>query len=148
MLTSVNRSDFGAGLIMAGTSAVFLFLGRNLDQGSAVSMGPGYFPRYVAIISLLIGLLLLVRSFKTPVQPLPSIRLRPLIFMLGSVLFFGLFIDRLGLAATAFVTLLIAGVADQWRPVRLLVTSTVVTIFVCVIFLRLLNVPFPLWPTL
>lgn len=148
MATAVNQSDLGAGLILAGSSSAFLYMARDLDHGSALAMGPGYFPRYVAGIGLLVGIALLIKALRGTDTPPPALRLRPLLLMLGSVSFFAQFVHLLGLAITAFCTIVIAGLADRhWRPLQLAATATLVALGVCILFVRLLGISLPIWPS-
>lgn len=46
----VHNSDFLAGLVMLGIGALAFYMALDYPFGSAVRMGPGYFPRVLAVI--------------------------------------------------------------------------------------------------
>ena len=66
----LNRKDLGAAAIFALIGGFFAIdTLRKLPLGTAVNMGPGYFPLLLAIVLLLLAVLVAVRAFQTTSTP-------------------------------------------------------------------------------
>ena len=50
-----HPKDFFAGLIFIGFGLVAVIIGSNYSLGTAARMGPGYFPRILGILLILLG---------------------------------------------------------------------------------------------
>lgn len=147
MLRMKRSSDLGAGVLLVVIPLAFLVTGWNLKHGTLVNMGPGHFPRYVAGVAILIGIMLIGKAIVAENVALPRLALRPLVCVLGSVAFFGFTIDTLGLPLTAICTVVLAGLAapkPNWRNIAMLAVG--MSIFVSLVFVEALGLPIPLWP--
>jgi Tripartite tricarboxylate transporter TctB family len=58
-----NGKDFWAGLMYLAFGAAFMLVARNYAMGSALRMGPAYFPTVLGGILVVLGLTVFVRSF-------------------------------------------------------------------------------------
>lgn len=147
MLRLKSSADMGAGILLAVIALAFLIAGRTLEHGNLVAMGPGHFPRYVAGLALLIGLVLIGKSIAVENTALPKIAVRPLACVLASVTFFGLTIDVLGLPlATAFTIVLASLAAPDLKWGRIALLAVGMAAFVSLVFVKGLGLPIPLWP--
>jgi hypothetical protein len=70
-----NGKDFWSGLMFIGFGLAFMFISRNYPMGSALRMGPAYFPTVLGGLMAVLGALVLIRSFfskiETPIKQLP-----------------------------------------------------------------------------
>lgn len=125
----------------------FVLVGIPLPQGTALEMGPGYFPRQVAWLALVVGLLLVLRSLRRDGPPLLRLRWRPLLATVCAVLVFGWSVGQLGLLITAPITLIIASLGAA-RPslLRLALLVVLVTAGASLVFVQLLGLTIPLLP--
>ncbi len=142
-----SSSDLGAGILLVVIPLAFLMAGKNLEHGTLFNMGPGQFPRYVAVLALLIGMVLIGKGIMAENVALPRLAFRPLACVLASVAFFGFAIDTLGLPLTAIFTVVLASLAApklKWRHIAML--SVGMSIFVSLVFVKALGLPIPLWP--
>jgi len=149
MLRLRNSPDIGAGILMVVISVLFLVLSWDLKQGTLFDMGPGHFPRYVAGIAFVIGVILVAKGLRQEAGGLAPFALRPFIFVLGAVALFSFVIEVLGLAVTAAATVVLASVGSaqiKWKAVAL--TAVGMSALVCIIFIEVLGLPIPLWPQL
>lgn len=147
MLRLKSSSDLGAGILLVVIPLAFLIAGRNLEHGTLVAMGPGHFPRYVAGLALLIGVVLIGKSIVVENTALPKIVFRPLACVLASVAFFGFTIDVLGLPLTTIFTIVLASLAApglKWRRTAMLAVG--MAALVSLVFVKGLGLPIPLWP--
>jgi putative tricarboxylic transport membrane protein len=145
-----NPRDFWAGLLfsMLGLfAAVYAVLNYNL--GSAVRMGPGYFPTWVGGIVALLGLALAIRSLRVAGPRLPRFHWRPTVFILGSSIAYGYALKPLGLLLSTILVVIISAAGGhefRWREAAIL--SVVLAVFALCVFVYALGLPFPLWPEL
>ncbi|MBP2231926.1 putative tricarboxylic transport membrane protein [Azospirillum agricola] len=99
---------WAAGLFVA-TGTAWLGLAGGYAIGNAGRMGPGFFPALVAGLLLAVGAAIGGTALARGSERFEPFRLRPLAAVLGSVLVFGLAVDRLGLLLTAVLLVVIAG---------------------------------------
>jgi hypothetical protein len=130
--------------------AVFLILGGfftyqslTLDLGTALRMGPGYFPLLLALILMLLGIVVLVQSVRVSGEPLGPIALRGMVFILPAPVFFGLTVRGLGFVPALFFTALIAAFASsRMKPTMALMLAAAITLFSVAVFSYALGLPF------
>ena len=60
-----NGKDFWAGVMYLGFGIAFVIVSRNYSMGSALRMGPAYFPTWLGGLLTLLGLIIMARSFKS-----------------------------------------------------------------------------------
>jgi hypothetical protein len=89
-----NGKDFWAGLMFLGVGLAFALVAQNYPMGSAVRMGPAYFPTALGGLLALLGLVVFLRSFASSIEhPVKvfAFRLPVLIasIVVGSISYFG-----------------------------------------------------------
>mgnify|MGYP006275905379 FL=1 len=142
-----SPADFGAGLVIVVIALAFLIAGAPLPQGTALEMGPGYFPRKIAWLALMVGGLILVRAVQRNGPSLFRFHARPLLATVCAVLIFGVCINRLGLLVTAPLVLGIAALGVPGLSVRqYLVLAAIVTSAAALVFVQGLGLTIPLFP--
>ena len=72
-----NQKDFAAGVIYVISGAGFALGALNYKVGEAARMGPGWFPLWIGILLVAVGLLVIGGSVKAsaspdPLQPRPD----------------------------------------------------------------------------
>ena len=143
-----DRKDFNAGVLYIGIGAFFAGFATNYPMGSAVRMGPAYFPTILGTLLVMLGLILVFRSFFMRGGELPTkTHWQPLLGILGAVLLFAILIDRVGLIATSALTMVVGSMGGwdfKWKEQ---VVNAVVMTSACVgIFYFGLGLPFRLFP--
>ena len=146
MLKVKSPQDFGAGVLFLLFGCAGLFLGRELDFGSARSMGPGYFPMLISGLIVLIGLIVVGRSLSVEGPAVERLQFRPILVLLVSLAVFSLLIREIGVVLTSILMMVVAAYA---RPkvalVETLVFAVCAAAFVALVFVFGLNQPMPLW---
>ncbi len=140
-------TEFVAGLFFAAQAALGLWLLHELRLGTAMRMGPGFLPTTVCYGLLVLGLIMVGRSFFTVGAPLDRWYPRPLAFVLGSLIVFALTIEPLGLFATILLVVAVAAFAtpeSRWREA--IVTALALAGFSVLVFVWLLGLPIASWP--
>jgi hypothetical protein len=146
MLKVKSPQDLGAGVLFLLFGCAGLVLGRELDFGTARSMGPGYFPMLISGLIILIGLVVTARSFSIEGPAIERLQFRPIVVLLVSLAIFSLLIREVGVVITSIVMMVAAAYA---RPkvaiVETLIFAVCVAAFVALVFVYGLNQPMPLW---
>jgi hypothetical protein len=146
MLRVRSPQDLGAGLVFVVIGLAGIYFGRNLAMGTAARMGPGYFPVMLSYLIVALGLIVSGRALATDGPDIERIQLRPIFFVIASLLIFGLLIDYTGLAITTVTLTVIAAFAR--REVNLIETLLLgggLALFTIAVFVYGLNQPLPAW---
>jgi putative tricarboxylic transport membrane protein len=143
-----NPTDFWAGIAFGGFGLFMaLYAATHYTLGSAVRMGPGYFPLWVGGIVALLGLILALRSLRVHGPSLPRFQWRATLFILGGAVAYGYLLKPAGLVLSTVAVVLITaagGYEFRWREALLLAVA--LAIFAVAVFIYALGLPFPLWP--
>ena len=91
-----NPRDFWAGAIYLALAIAGIWIGQDYQLGTSERMGPGYFPTALGSILAIFGVVSIARSFIRPGEAISAIAWRPLAFVLGSIVLFGLLLPRVG----------------------------------------------------
>jgi hypothetical protein len=146
MLKVRSPQDLGAGVLFLLIGCAGLFLGRDLEFGSARSMGPGYFPMLISGLIILIGLVVSVRSFSVDGPAIERLQIRPILVLLVSLAIFSLLIREIGVVFTSILMMVVAAYArPKVAVLETLLFAVCVAAFVALVFVYGLNQPMPLW---
>ncbi len=137
--------DVLAGLIYVAFGAVMLWVALGYRMGTASGMGPGYFPRVLAVIMIVLGLASLVRGLLVRGEAPEGIAWKPLVLVLGSTVLFGLLLERAGLIVALAALVLVSAAASKAFRVdwRALLGLLALIAFCILCFVRGLGVPMP-----
>jgi hypothetical protein len=140
-------TDLLAGLLFLALGAFAIIYGARYPIGTAARMGAGYFPRLASAGLLLIGGILVARSFLHDHEEVGAITLRPLILVLLGTLAFGLLIERAGLLLASIVIVFAARFAERdFRLAEVSALAAVLAGSMAVIFRYGLGLPLRLLP--
>ena len=140
-----SPKDFWAATIYLGVGLTAILLASDYGMGTALKMGPAYFPSVLGGLLILIGLISLIRSFITAGEPVPPFAYKPLIMIIGATVLFGATVRGAGLliALPVFVIITAYGSAKfRWGPALALAAG--MTIFCSLVFIKGLGIPLPL----
>jgi len=143
-----SPKDFWAGLMFIGVGLFFLVWAvANYQMGTAVRMGPAYFPAILGGLMAVLGFIVLLGSFAISGPPVPRFQFRPLILISLGCVVYGYLMKPLGLilatAALVFITAY-GGHEFKWKEVSIL--YVVLIIFSVLVFVKGLTLPFPICP--
>ena len=143
-----SPKDFWAGLMFVGFGGFFLVWALvNYQMGTAVRMGPAYFPALLGGLLATLGAIVLAGSFALEGPPVPEISLRPLLLISVACVVYGYLMKPLGLIlATAALVYISAfgGHEFKWKEVTILYVALIV--FSILVFVKGLTLPFPICP--
>jgi hypothetical protein len=138
--------DLLAGLIFIAFGLTFAGISLTYDLGTALRMGPGYFPFVLGLLLTLLGLAIAIEGFlKGEDAAIGTIPWRGLLLITAAVLVFGLGVKRLGLAPSLFVAVFLAALSSaRTGIVAALVMALGLTVLCILIFVEGLGMPVPL----
>ena len=140
-----NGKDFGTGLVYIFFGSSAILIARDYSMGTAIKMGPAYFPTILGGLLLAIGSISVIRSFIVPGTPIGAIAFKQLALVTVSVVTFAFVVRGLGLAI-ALPLLIIASAYGstrfRWRPTLLMAAG--LTIFCVLVFVKGLGIPLPI----
>jgi hypothetical protein len=147
MIRITNPKDFWAGALFVAIGVGTIILGSRYTLGSAARMGPGYFPRILGILLIVLGAVLALRGTRTSGPPLPRFHWRPLVVVLGSVVLFGAIVNWMGVALSTVILIVAASAASrEFRPREALIAGVLLATLAVGVFVIGLQLQLPIWP--
>jgi hypothetical protein len=142
-----SPKDLAAGLLFIAAGIAAIAIAANYTLGTAARMGPGYFPRMLGLLLIVLGAILAVRSLRLNGPPLPGWKWRPVLVTLGSVVMFGLIVNRAGLVVSTILLIVMASAASrEFRPREAVISGIVLAALVVGVFVIGLKLQLGIWP--
>jgi len=140
-----NPRDFWTGVLFIAVGAAAVLLARAYPMGTAMRMGPGYFPTLLGGLLAGLGLFILIRALARTGPPVGSLRCGPIALVLGPILLFGLLLRRVGLPGAILLLVLPSAWASRhfrWPAAAALAVGLAAGC--AILFVHLLGLPIPL----
>jgi len=142
-----NNRDFIAGLLLALIGVAAVVIARDYPFGTAMWMGPGYFPTVLGAVLALFGSYLIVRGLRFAEAVKGTWGWKPLGLITLSIVLFAATVERLGLIPALVLVLMVSALAARdFRLKEALVLTAVMTAVAVLIFPYALKLPYPLFP--
>ena len=142
-----SLKDFYAGLFFIFFGTATLVISRSYAMGTAIRMGPGYFPTILGGILTLLGLVISVRSFWMKGEPIKGGKIRPLLLILIAILAFAYLLERIGMVLASFLLIIVSSLGGgEFRFREVILFYFVLTALAVGIFIYGLGLPFKVWP--
>jgi len=139
--------DFFSGLIFIFFGVLVVLVARNYPMGSAVSMGPGYFPTLLGGVLTLLGFIIAARALWVSGEEVKSLALRPLVFVLGANLAFAIMVRSLGLVLATLALVFVSSLGGwEFRLREVTVLALALMALSVGLFVHGLGLPFNVWP--
>ena len=139
----VDPVNGACGALFIAVGLIFTYESWLLDMGTALRMGPGYFPLLLAFVLVLLGIIVLVQATRVKGEPVGPMAWRGMLLILPAPVVFGLTVQGLGFLPAIFLTALVSSFASlRMKPLAALVLSICVTLFSHVVFSWGLELPF------
>lgn len=140
-----GTKDFWSGLLYIFFGSTALIVGRDYGMGTALKMGPAYFPSVLGGLLIVVGAISVIRSFFVQGTPIGAFAMKQLAIVVGSVILFGLILRGAGLAiALPLLAIISASASSRFRWGSSIVMTAGLTVFCVLVFLKGLGVPLPL----
>lgn len=142
-----SPKDFWAGLMFIAFGLFFLVVARNYQMGSAVRMGPAYFPTVLGGIMAVLGGIVFFQSLVLEGAKMPKFSFKPIFFISLSLILFGYLLKPLGfILSLVILTFVSAFGGHEYKTKEVAILTVVLIIFSVLVFVKGLTLPFPLWP--
>jgi hypothetical protein len=142
----LENKDFWAGAFLIAIGATAIFIARNYAFGTALRMGPGYFPVVLGGLLILFGIFILAMGLRRSEKISGAWSIRGLIILPLSLLLFGVLIDRAGFVPALLVLIFGSATAStEFRFVEVLLFSVFMTALSVIVFVWGLGLPYPLF---
>jgi putative tricarboxylic transport membrane protein len=135
-----------SGLMFIGVGVATLTVAVEYRLGSALRMGPGYFPSVLGGVLIVLGILVLAKGLKSPEPIAGKWSLRALILLPLSLVLFGWLMEHAGFVP-ALVVLVVGSSAagEEFNALEALMLAGVLTFGAVAVFIWGLGLPFPLF---
>jgi putative tricarboxylic transport membrane protein len=140
-----SSKDFWTGLIYIFFGSSALIIARDYPMGTAIKMGPSYFPTILGGLMIVIGIISLVRSFLVTGTPIGKFTFKGLALVVFSTILFGLLVRGAGLVIALPLLVIVSAYASRefrWGPS--LIMAAGLTLFCIAVFLKGLGIPLPI----
>jgi drug/metabolite transporter (DMT)-like permease len=156
-----HPKNFWGGVLFAAIGALFAVIAKGIKLGDTVllqgyamgtpaRMGPAFFPFWLGLILFFIGLAIAVMGVREEGGPdarFPQFHWRPILFVLGAVVLFGIILKWVGMLVAGVILVILASMGSQDFKMRTAVILGVgLTIFCAFVFVAGLKLPIPLCP--
>jgi hypothetical protein len=143
-----RSKDLWSGLIFLGLGCAAVALGRNHPMGTAMRMGPAYFPTMLGLLLALIGLAVILRALFKAGPSVGRISFGKPALVLGATVLFGFLLQSLGLAGSLILLVILSAYAsERFRWPVALALAVGLAVGCSVIFVQLLGLPIPIFGT-
>lgn len=140
-----NNRDFLAGLLYIVVGAVAMWMARDYPFGSALRMGPGYFPSVLGGIMIAFGFAVLLMGVKNNEKIKGSWSVRALIVLPIATAVFGYTMEHVGfLPALALLIVISAAAGTQFKWKEIIPMMLALCILSWAIFIWGLGLPYPM----
>lgn len=154
-----SQKDFYSGLMFMLIGGAFAWGATHYSVGTGARMGPGYFPLMLGILLAALGAVILIYSLIEHTEdgePIGKFAWRPVVFVLGANLVFGVLLGGLpsigvpamGLILAIYALVIVASLAgDHFVLKDVLILATILAVGSYLAFIVLLKLQMPVWPT-
>ena len=154
-----SQKDFLSGVMFTCVGLAFAIGATSYNIGSGARMGPGYFPLVLGILLALGGGVVMVGALSKESaggDPIGQIAWKPLVFVIGANLVFGLLLGGLpslgvpamGLMLAIYALVVIASIAGPRFTLKAaLLLGTILAIGSYLTFILGLGLQLQVWPT-
>jgi hypothetical protein len=157
-----HPKTFWGGVMFAVIGATFALIAKGLKIGDTVliagyamgtpaRMGPAYFPFWLGMILLVLGLVIAINGVREKGgtdSAFPVFHWKPILYILGSVVMFGLILKPVGMLLAGFLVVVVSsmGNPEKFHTRDVILLGIGLVIFCALVFVWGLKLPIPLCP--
>jgi Tripartite tricarboxylate transporter TctB family len=140
------RKELVAGAVFVAFGLAFAVASARYEIGTALRMGPGYFPLVLGGVLVLLGIAIIVTGLTAGGdEDLGPVPWRAAALLVAAIVFFGVTVRGLGLVPALVVTTLLSALAaHRTGVVAAVAIAAGLTALCVVIFVTALQLPLPL----
>jgi hypothetical protein len=140
-----NNKDFWSGIMLIAIGAAAMVIARGYRFGSALKMGPGFFPTLLGVILILFGVAIMATGLVSKEKIKESLSVRALILLPVALLLFGILMNFAGfvpaLVALVFCSAMAGREFKLWEVFLLTIGLSALS---AALFIWGLGLPYPL----
>jgi hypothetical protein len=145
-----NQKDVAAGLVYVAFGAAFSLGALNYKLGDPARMGPGWFPFWIGVLLVVVGLLTTMSGMRVTAveEKVKRPEFGALAWIIGAVVLFGALLQPLGLVASLLVLVVVSSLGSHeftWKSA--VITAVALILFSTAVFIWGINLQIPLWPS-
>jgi putative tricarboxylic transport membrane protein len=145
MTFDVRNKDLWSGAMLIASGAATMLIARNYPFGTALRMGPGYFPIVLGGILILFGLYLVASGLRSDEKIQGSWSLRGMVMLPLAFVLFGVLMTYAGFVPALLVLIFGSALASpQFKLVEVVLLSVLLTAASVALFVWGLGLPYPL----
>jgi hypothetical protein len=157
-----HPKNFWGGMLFVAVGLLFAVIARGLKfgdtalipgyaMGTPARMGPGFFPFWLGMILLVLGVIIAIGGLRGkggPDSAFPKYHWRPILFILGSVVMFGIILKAVGMLIAGFLVVVVAsmGNPEKFHTRDVILLGIGLVVFCALVFVFGLKLPIPLCP--
>ena len=142
-----SQKDFWAGLLFIFFGLFFLYVARNYQMGSAVRMGPAYFPTVLGGMLAVLGAIVLLQSVILQGPKIPKMSFKPIFFISLALILFGYLLKPVGFVLSLIILVFVSAFGGhEFKTKEVCILAVVLIFFSVLVFVKGLTLPFSLWP--
>lgn len=156
-----HPKDFWGGVLFALIGLIFAVIARGIpglsfmpgySMGTPARMGPAFFPFYLGMILFALGVIIAIGGFRKASvgeeAKFPTYHWRPILFVLGAVVMFGLILKPAGMLLSGLLLVIVSsmGNPEKFHTRDVIILGVVLVIFCALVFVWGLKLPIPLCP--
>jgi len=141
------NQDAVAGLMFIAWGLAAMYIARDYPVGTALRMGPGYFPRMLSWCLIIMGAGIAIKGTAIEGESLERWYFKPLIAICGSFMAFALLIERAGLPAATIASMVVGAFGGpEFRLREQIILAIGFAIASVLVFIHALGLPMDIWP--
>jgi hypothetical protein len=141
----MKSKDFWAGMMFVCIGAAAMFVARDYRFGSAMRMGPGYFPIILGGILVAFGICIMAAGLRSGARIQQNLSFRALLLPPLALVLFGVLMEKTGFIP-ALVSLIFVSAASgrAFRFTEVLLLTIALVLGAVALFIWGLGLPYPL----
>jgi len=141
-----QNPDVLSGIMFIGVGGIGMYIARDYPFGSALRMGPGYFPTVLGGIMVAMGIYTLLMGLKRQEKIKRTWSVRALIILPITTFVFGVMMEYLGFVPAVIVLSILAATASpEFHWLEQLVLAAGLTVGCVALFIYGIGLPYPLF---
>jgi hypothetical protein len=141
-----GQEDFWAGVLFMSFGALAIYLALDYPFGTAARMGPGYFPTWLGIGMLLLGLAIAISGLRFEGPPVHKFNFKAILLIGLAFIIFGWSIDHIGFIPAMIALIILSALAGTEFRFKEVIVLTIALVIGCwALFIKGLELPFPLF---
>ena len=141
-----STEDFWAGLMFVGFGIAAIIIARDYPFGSAMRMGPGYFPTAIGGCMVVLGALITAISLKKPGTGIGPWPWRAMLFMTVAFVLFAWGMEHIGFIPSLAILIGVSTLSTphfRWKEMAIEIVVMIAGSWL--VFIYGLELPFTLW---